>query len=64
MNFDEGRNRYKNRNDIFSRLIHLTKGYSAEEALMILLKILEERIVVGSATEIGFIIGCKSAVCL
>lgn len=64
MNFNEWRNRYKNRNDISSRLTHLTKGNSSEEAFKTLLKILEERTVVGSTTETGFIIGRKSAVCL
>lgn len=64
MNFNEWRNRYKNRNDISSRLTHLTKGNSSEEAFKILLKILEEKTVVGSTTATGFIIGSKSAVCL
>ena len=64
MNFNEWRNRYKNRNDISSRLTHLTKGNSSEEAFKILLKILEEKTVVGSTTATGFIIGSESAVCL
>ena len=64
MNFNEWRNRYKNRNDISSRLTHLTKGYTSEEAFKIMLKILEEKTIVGSTTETGFIIGSKAAVCL
>lgn len=64
MNFNEWRNRYKNRNDISSRLTHLTKGNSSEEAFKTLLKILEERTILGSTTDTGFIIGNKSAVCL
>ena len=41
MEFDEWRERYKNRNDISSRLTHLTKGTTSEEAFQTLLKILE-----------------------
>ncbi len=40
MDFTEWRNRYKNRNDISSRLTHLTKGSTSEEAFQILIKIL------------------------
>lgn len=64
MDFNEWRNRYKNRNDISSRLTHLTKGASHEDAFITLLKILEEKTIVGSTTETGFIIGNKPAVCL
>lgn len=64
MEFNEWRNRYKNRNDISSRLTHLTKGDTPEEAFEILLKILDEKKIIGSTTETGFIIGDKSAVCL
>ena len=64
MNFEEWRNRYKNRNDISSRLTHLTKGNTVEEAFTNLLKILEEKILIGSTTETGFIIGSRPAVCL
>lgn len=64
MNFEEWCNRYKNRNDISSRLTHLTKGNTVEEAFTNLLKILEEKILIGSTTETGFIIGSRPAVCL
>ena len=64
MDFTEWRNRYKNRNDISSRLTHLTKGSTSEEAFQILIKILEMKKVIGSKTETGFIIGNKPAVCL
>lgn len=64
MDFNEWRNRYKHRNDISSRLTHLTKGNTQEEAFTTLLKILEEKTIVGSTTESGFIIGNKAAVCL
>lgn len=64
MNFSEWRSRYKSRNDISSRLTHLTKGNTSEEAFITLLKILEERTLIGSTTDTGFIIGNKVAVCL
>lgn len=64
MEFTEWRNRYKNRTDISSRLTHLTRGDTIEEAFQTLLKILDEKRVIGSTTETGFIIGNKSAVCL
>lgn len=43
MEFSDWRERYKNRNDISSRLTHLTKGATSEEAFEMLLKILEEK---------------------
>lgn len=64
MEFIDWRNRYKNRNDISSRLTHLTKGNTVEEAFSTLLKILEEKTIIGSTTESGFIIGSIPAVCL
>ena len=64
MDFNEWRNRYKNRNDISSRLTHLTKGDTHEDAFKNLLKILGEKTILGSTTETGFIIGDKAAVCL
>lgn len=63
MEFNEWRNRYKNRNDISSRLTHLTKGNTSGEAFQTLLKILEMKKIIGSTTETGFIIGNKAAVC-
>lgn len=43
MEFSDWRERYKNRNDISSRLTHLTKGETPEEAFTTLLKILEKK---------------------
>lgn len=63
MEFNEWRERYKNRNDISSRLTHLTKGSTLEEAFKTLLKILQMKKIIGSTTETGFIIGNRSAVC-
>lgn len=64
MNINEWRNRYNNRNDISSRLTHLTKGETTDEAFENLLSILEDRSIKGSTTETGFIIGSTPAVCL
>ena len=64
MDFKDWRERYKNRNDISSRLTHLAKGDTPEEAFETLLKILEEKKVMGSTTESGFVIGNKATVCL
>lgn len=63
MNYNQWRERYKNRNDITSRLTHLTKGYNTEQAFQNLLKILNDKKLIGSTTESGFIIGKTSAVC-
>lgn len=64
MDTKEWRNRYKNRNDISSRLTHLTKGDTPDEAFKTLLKILKKKKLIGSTTETGFIIGNRPAVCL
>lgn len=63
MNFEDWQNRYKNRNDISSRLTHLTKGDTVEEAFATLLKILDDKKLIGSTTETGFIVGKCPAVC-
>lgn len=63
MNFDEWRERYKNRNDISSRLTHLTKGDTKKEVFNNLIKILEDRKLIGSTTSSGFIVGNRPAVC-
>ena len=64
MEYLEWRNRYKHRNDISSRLTHLTKGDTNKKAFENLLKILDEKKLVGSTTETGFIIGDTPSVCL
>lgn len=64
MDTKEWRNRYKNRNDISSRLTHLTRGDTPEGTFQTLIKILEDKMIIGSTTETGFIIGNRSAVCL
>lgn len=64
MEFNEWSNRYKNRNDISSRLTHLTKESTERDAFQTLLKILDDKVINGSTTETGFIIGNKPAVCL
>lgn len=55
MDFNEWRNRYKHRNDISSRLTHLTKGDSSEQAFSTLLKILEEKRLNGTISKKTFL---------
>lgn len=56
--------RFKYRVDLSSRVTHLTKGETAEEAFRNLINILEERRIRGSKTSSGFICGETPAVCL
>lgn len=65
-NMDEKnwRKRFKYRVDLSSRVTHLTKGETAEEAFRNLINILEERRIRGSKTSSGFICGKTPAVCL
>ena len=65
-NMDEKnwRKRFKYRVDLSSRVTHLTKGETAEEAFRNLVNILEERRIRGSKTSSGFICGKIPAVCL
>lgn len=65
-NMDEKnwRMRFKYRVDLSSRVTHLTKGETAEEAFRNLINILEERRIRGSKTSSGFICGKTPAVCL
>lgn len=63
MNYGEWQERYKSRNDITSRLTHLTKGDTLEQAFENLLQILNDKKLIGSVTETGFIIGRTPAVC-
>ena len=58
------RKRFKYRVDLSSRVTHLTKGETAEEAFRNLINILEERRIRGSKTSSGFICGETPAVCL
>ena len=58
------RMRFKYRVDLSSRVTHLTKGETAEEAFRNLINILEERRIRGSKTSSGFICGKTPAVCL
>lgn len=63
-NMDEKnwRKRFKYRVDLSSRVTHLTKGETAEEAFRNLINILEERRIRGSKTSSGFICGETPAV--
>lgn len=63
----EWRDRIKSRTDLCSQVTHLTKsnqvGDNCLSALDILIKILQDRKIIGSTTSSGFIVGNKLAVC-
>ncbi|MFR9240507.1 MAG: DUF2971 domain-containing protein [Clostridium baratii] len=67
LNFKEWKKKIAERNDITGHLIHLTKGKELEDekfsSIEILVKILQDKKLIGSTTESGFIVGDKSAVC-
>jgi hypothetical protein len=56
-------NRMKSRNDMSSRLIHLTRGKNDDEAFENLWKILIDKKIKGSGSG-GYVIGATKAVCL
>ena len=58
------RKRFKNRVDLSSRVTHLTKGDTDDEAFKNLISILEEKCIIASKTGSNFINGDIPAVCL
>jgi len=58
---DEWRERYKRRNDITSKITHLTNGNSADEAFKNLLSILVDKKIKGG---FGYVNGKIPVVCL
>ena len=56
--------RVQKRADIVTRLTHLTRATDSMDALEVLLKILEDKKLIGSTTESGYIVGKTPAVCL
>lgn len=63
MKIKEWRTRVESRNDIVTRLTHLTRATEDMDALEVLFKILCEKKLVGSTTESGYIVGKTPAVC-
>ena len=61
---DEYFKRAVNRNDIVTRLTHLTRATEKMDALQVLLKILDDKKLIGSTTKTGYIVGETPAVCL
>lgn len=57
------RRRYSERTDLTTSLVHLTKAPPDSKVVEVMLSILDERILRGSTTEKGFIIGKNRAVC-
>lgn len=64
MNKKDWRKRFKNRVDLSSRVTHLTKGDTDDEAFKNLISILEEKCIRASKTGSNFINGDIPAVCL
>lgn len=57
------KSRIAQRSDVTTGLVHLTRDSANLKALDVLLKILKERRLIGSAPEAGFIVGKRRAVC-
>lgn len=55
--------RSASRSDITGQVTHLTKGTEDEHAIEVLIKILRARVLTGSTTASGFIVGNTPAVC-
>lgn len=60
---DDWIERLRNRSDMSGYLYHLTKSNGDKDAMNILIKILNERKLIGSTTSSGFIVGSDKAVC-
>ena len=69
MNIEDWRRRISRRSDMSEGLVHLTKNDEKHSSLAVLVKILEEKTIVGSTNKIvnghtrGFICGNDSVVC-
>lgn len=55
--------RLAERSDLSSHVVHLTRDAGAQNALSVLLKILNDCVIQGSDTTSGFICGTRKAVC-
>lgn len=66
-NYRNWKTRMSDRQDLSSSLVHLTRAATIDgerlSSVDVLLKILRERVIVGSTTDSGFIRGDRSAVC-
>ncbi|CAK1722493.1 DUF2971 domain-containing protein [Vibrio crassostreae] len=61
--FEDWRNRYSERSDLSTGLVHLTRATDNAAVAELMFKILTERTLKGSSTEQGFIVGKHTAVC-
>ncbi|MBL0543899.1 hypothetical protein JD507_01505 [Aeromonas jandaei] len=61
--FQDWRNRYSERSDLSTGLVHLTRAKDNSTMAELMFKILTEKTLKGSSTELGFIVGKDSAVC-
>ena len=60
---DSWKRRYSERSDLATSLVHLTKSTSDNKLTEVMFKIIDERKLLGSTTDKGFIIGRNPAVC-
>ena len=63
MNFKNRKNRVEKRSDLSMHLTHFTRATESKNALEVLLKILEDKKLIGSTTKTGYIVGDIPAVC-
>ena len=63
MNREKYFDRAVNRKDIATRLTHLTRATEKMDAFEVLLKILDDKKLIGSTTKSGYIVGNTPAVC-
>ncbi len=64
MKEEEWKNRIAERTDLTTGLVHLSKGNENCNVLEVIIKILNDKKILGSTTESGFICGNIPAVCL
>ncbi|EEX92114.1 hypothetical protein VIA_002758 [Vibrio orientalis CIP 102891 = ATCC 33934] len=60
---EDWRNRYSERSDLSTGLVHLTRATDNASVAALMFKILTEQSLKGSSTEQGFIVGKDTAVC-
>ncbi|EGR1221354.1 hypothetical protein ABXV18_06630 [Vibrio owensii] len=60
---NDWRHRYSERSDLSTSLVHLTKSKKPQSMAEMMFKILDERKLIGSTTDSGFIVGSDKAVC-
>ncbi|MDD9197423.1 hypothetical protein PVK62_16465 [Aliivibrio sp. S3MY1] len=60
---NDWKNRYSERSDLSTGLVHLTRANTNSAVAELMFKVLSERKLIGSSTAQGFIVGQNTAVC-